>query len=279
MSEPIAKIIVHPTDFTEVSHRAFRQALAIALQGEAVLIVVHVGPESSADVNWAAFPGVRATLAQWGLMQPGDSRSLIQSKFGIRVQKIVRRHRDPATATANLVDEYGADLVVVGTQHKGKLDFLLKPSVANAIRRKTSARTLFVPDRAVKGIIRRGDGDGVIRNILVPVDKLPDSCHAINEAQTIALALGEHPTSMKLFHVGKGGLPTAVPDNSHYCQWKHEIRSGDVGREIEREAQGFQADLIVMASSGQRGALEAMFASTSEYVVRHAHCPVLAVPA
>jgi nucleotide-binding universal stress UspA family protein len=38
------------------------------------------------------------------------------------------------------------------------------------------------------------------------------------------------------------------------------------------------ADLIVMATAGHQGALDALRGSTTERVVRQATCPVLAVP-
>ena len=38
------------------------------------------------------------------------------------------------------------------------------------------------------------------------------------------------------------------------------------------------ADLIVMATAGRQGFLDALRGSTTERVLRHAPCPVLAVP-
>jgi nucleotide-binding universal stress UspA family protein len=54
-------------------------------------------------------------------------------------------------------------------------------------------------------------------------------------------------------------------------------REGDVVAEILNAAQ--DADLIVMATEGRQGVIDAMRGSVTERVVRDAPCPVLAVPA
>jgi nucleotide-binding universal stress UspA family protein len=48
---------------------------------------------------------------------------------------------------------------------------------------------------------------------------------------------------------------------------------------ILREATLWQPDLIVLTTQGHRDFLDALRGSTTERVLRGAHCPVLAVPA
>jgi nucleotide-binding universal stress UspA family protein len=56
-------------------------------------------------------------------------------------------------------------------------------------------------------------------------------------------------------------------------------RPGSVVDEILAAAAESQANLIVMATAGHQGFLDALRGSTTERVLRHAPCPVLAVPA
>jgi nucleotide-binding universal stress UspA family protein len=49
--------------------------------------------------------------------------------------------------------------------------------------------------------------------------------------------------------------------------------------EIVAAADTWAADLIVMATAGHSGVLDALRGSTTERVLRRARCPVLAVPA
>ena len=59
--------------------------------------------------------------------------------------------------------------------------------------------------------------------------------------------------------------------------WKELRRQGDVVEAILNTAK--DADLIVMATEGEQGIVDAMRGSVTERVVRDAPCPVLAVPA
>ncbi len=67
------------------------------------------------------------------------------------------------------------------------------------------------------------------------------------------------------------------------CYKKVNVRTmvghGDPGSEIVRIAQEEVADLIVMPTHGRTGLDHLMFGSVAEKVVRHAHRPVLTLPA
>lgn len=52
------------------------------------------------------------------------------------------------------------------------------------------------------------------------------------------------------------------------------ILSGDPGRQIVRYAKDSHADLIVSPSHGYHGYRRILLGSTTERVIRHAHCPV-----
>lgn len=59
--------------------------------------------------------------------------------------------------------------------------------------------------------------------------------------------------------------------------WTLELNEGDIGPELIRAGVG--ADLIVVGTRQLRGLARIVDDSVSQYVVRHAGCPVLAVPA
>ena len=56
-------------------------------------------------------------------------------------------------------------------------------------------------------------------------------------------------------------------------------RSGHVVDQILAAATESGVDLVAMATAGHQGFLDALRGSTTERVLRHAPCPVLAVPA
>src|SRR5260221_853065 len=55
------------------------------------------------------------------------------------------------------------------------------------------------------------------------------------------------------------------------------LRSGNVVQSIVDAAIEFDADLIGMPTAGHHGVLDALRGSTTERVIRHAPCPVLAL--
>src|SRR3954464_12926373 len=89
--------IFHPSDFTKGSEFAFAHALKLALASKAALEIAHVEPhiaENAADNHWTDFPGIRATLARWGVLPTGADREDV-AKTGIDVKKIVLEGKDP----------------------------------------------------------------------------------------------------------------------------------------------------------------------------------------
>jgi nucleotide-binding universal stress UspA family protein len=61
-------------------------------------------------------------------------------------------------------------------------------------------------------------------------------------------------------------------------EWKKLSQTGDVIHGIVDSAAKTAADLIVMATDGRHGFLDALRGSHSERVLRHAVAPMLTVP-
>ena len=56
------------------------------------------------------------------------------------------------------------------------------------------------------------------------------------------------------------------------------LEVGHAGQQICDRAQDRHANLIVTSTHGRTGLKHVLIGSTAEYVVHHAHCPVLVVP-
>jgi nucleotide-binding universal stress UspA family protein len=56
------------------------------------------------------------------------------------------------------------------------------------------------------------------------------------------------------------------------------LRSGNVVSSTVDAAIELDTDMIVMPTAGHRGLLDTLRGSTTERVIRHAPCPVFAVP-
>jgi nucleotide-binding universal stress UspA family protein len=268
---PFVTSIFHPSDFSKASELAFAHALAVALLRKTELVIMHAGRGSLGD--WAQFPPVRKTLEKWQVLAPGSPRSAVFKKLSVRVAKVSARG-DPVRASIAQIEKQKPDLVVLATRGRHGLPLWLKPSIAQAIARRTSAMTLFVP-RGCRGIVSL---DGVIqlRRILIPVDQQPSAQEALIRAARAAEAFGDEPVEIVLLHVNGGALPQLSRPESQGCVWKELRREGDVVEAILDAAK--ETDLIVMATEGRHGFVDAVRGSVTEQVVRGTPCPVLAVP-
>jgi nucleotide-binding universal stress UspA family protein len=269
---PFVKSIFHPSDFSEASELAFAHALAFALIRQTQLVIMHARRGERED--WSQFPAVRKTLARWQVLEAGSLPSEVFEKLGVRITKASTRG-DPVRASMRQIEKQKPDLVVLATRGRRGLPFWLKSSVAQAIAGRTNAMTLFVP-RGCRGIVSLG---GVInlRRILLPVDHKPDPREVVIRSTRAAEALGDACVEIVLLHVNGTEFPRFDRPEGKAWVWKELRREGDVVKVILDAAQ--EADLIVMATEGEQGIIDAMRGSVTERVVRDAPCPVLAVPA
>jgi nucleotide-binding universal stress UspA family protein len=268
--------IFHPTDFSGESQVAFIHALKLALACRADLRIMHI-EASPGETAWTEFPHVRDTLTQWGLLPPGSHRSAV-AELGVRVDKIVATGENPESSILDYLERRPADLLVLATHQSGGLGGWLHRATAEPLARHARMLTLFIPP-LIEGFVSRDDGKLQLQRVLIPVDQQPDPRAAIDMAVGLGLALGCRSMSFTLLHVGaEADMPKASLPVHDGWTWNSTARPGEVVEQIHRVATEQPADLIVMATRGHKGFLDALRGSTTERVLRDARCPVLAVP-
>jgi nucleotide-binding universal stress UspA family protein len=271
--------VLHPTDFSESSELAFAHALRIALSGRTKMYVLHADSEAAEEPDWSAFPGVRRTLARWGMLEEGSSPQAVFEKLGVRLAKVRVHDRDAVRGILRFLDEHPSEVVVLATHGREGLPRWLRGSVAEPVARAAHTSTLFIPHGA-RGFVAPEDGAVSLRRVLVPVDRQPRPAPALDAAWRIARLFVAEPVALELLHVGEAGdMPAVQVDPGRWSKVDRAVRSGQVVEQIVAAAEDGAADLIVMATQGHQGFLDAVRGSTTERVLRHAPCPVLAVPA
>ena len=180
---PLVESVVHPTDFSPASERAFAHALAIALLRQTSLELLHVDKDK--HHGWNEFPHVRATLERWNLLKPGSTQEDVFAELGVRVSKHALSSRFPAVALQRYLDRSPADLLVVATEGREGLARWLHGSVAEAMARWSKTMTLFVPNKAQRSMVSPADGSLTLANVLVPLDRSPDPRAAIEFARRV----------------------------------------------------------------------------------------------
>lgn len=276
---PFIKSILHPTDFSPASEKAFAHALAIALIRQTEFTILNVGDNKSKESGWEQFPAVRKTLERWGLLEKGSQREAVFEQLGLRVRKSVQSGITAKSAILKYLESNPADLIVLATEGRGGLPRWLSRSKAEAVAQASNAITLFVPKEG-KSFIQLENGDISIQRILLPIDHQPSPTAAIIYATRAAQALAvDNTVEIVLLHIGNDEtvFDLDLPENPNW-RFRKETRSGDPVEAIISTANEFSSDVIIMTTAGHEGIFDALRGSTTEQVLRKACCPLLAVP-
>ncbi|MBL0045863.1 MAG: universal stress protein [Flavobacteriales bacterium] len=270
-TERTVKHIFHPTDLSAASSTAFLHALRLALASHASLTILHVGGDRE---DWDEMPQVRRTLKKWGLlkddMDPNEFLAL-----GLGVKKLLAHGSDPLQTCTDYLDKHPTDLVVLATNQEAGNTGWMKRRVAEPLLRASGATTLFIPhDRA--GFVEPSTGKVALKRMLLPISPDPDPLQAVRAATLLADHLTlENPEFTLLFVGTQADMPWPPLPERNGWTWKRTSREGEVVGTILAMEKEINADLIVMATKGHDGFLDALRGSTTERVLRGTHCPML----
>ncbi len=273
---PLIRSILHPTDFTDLSGLAFAHALRLALAARSELHLVHVAQHDTGGA--LAFPHVRRLLVQWGLSNEDDPPWEIGSKLGIDVQNARIRWQQPTQGIIGFLREHPCDLMVLATHGGDGFEHWLRGSVSEAVSRRASIPTMFIAPGA-RGFVDQVTGDTRVRRALVPIDFSPNPSAAIKIVRFIGRLLAGADIIVHLLHVGRSPPPAPAVSSRLAPLPPVMLRSGNVVQSILDAAAEFDVDFIGMPTAGHGGVLDALRGSTTERVIRHAPCPVFAIPA
>lgn len=268
------KSIFHPTDLEPGSGVAFLHALRIATAMQAQFTVLHV--DGSGDRDWSDLPGVRTTLARWGMIKDaGDMDGL--KAIGVGVRKVITESNKPVSSCLQYLEEHPTDLVVLATHQNG--GGWTRRKVAEPLSRGAGEPSLFIPAES-KGFVDPASGKVSLKRILVPIAMDPSPQRAIDITMRMAEKLADGPLQFTLLHVGTEGTQPMMNTPDHQG-WTYErvLREGDPVDVIVNAAEATRADLLVMTTKGHDGFLDVFRGSNTERVLRSVKCPVLAVPA
>lgn len=291
-----------PVDFSKNSELALDYALSLAAQHSARVSVLHVLPDVLAD------PDVYPYMSD-PVLPSGETRERAFEQLGGFVHRALAQKVsvDVALEQGDVVDtvvdkasKIPADLVVLGTHGRSGLARLLMGSVTERILRHATPPVLSISPHA-----DAPPSDGVpFRNVLCPIDFSPSSIRAFD----LALSLVGEGGTVTILHVVEFYIDKAVGEaiafdldsvrqrHAEQAAEKLEeivsrdvrsrtkletvtLESGAAYKEILRVAERDDIDAIVMGVLGRSSADMFFFGSTTNHVVRSAHCPVLTVRA
>jgi len=297
--------VLCPVDLSSCSRAALQHALAIARWYEAKVTVLHVfrqvpvvdtaaaalgaglytPPVALTDVDRKA---VERQVAEFVAHTPGAAGVAVHVCEGINVREEILRE-------AEALD---ADLLVVGSHGLTGVKRLMLGSIAENVLRHSPTPVLIVPAHAPEASVT-----GVpFKRIVCAVDFDADSYRALRYAFDLAQESDAqltllHAVAMPAVHVGaedltidvesirgpvmqnaRERLDALVPDHARaYCSVHAEVVEGQAHQAVLDLATEVNADLIIMGVRSRAAFDVAVFGSTTQAVVRAAHCPVLTV--
>jgi nucleotide-binding universal stress UspA family protein len=291
--------ILCPVDFSEPSRHGLTLAQAVArwFGARLTLMYVHQLIPSIVGIGPAIAASPPAALSD------AERRSLEASlrTFGgvddAAVGLIDSRVVEDTSVAGGILDhaaEIHADLIVIGTRGRSRLERLGLGSVAEVVLRKAECPVLAVPPH-VSGRVRADPGS--IRHVLCPLDLSPHSINALPQALLWASKSGARITALHVAEISPELATPPIPEfeayrdrvvgeaRRHLADAVREVTSpvpieqrlavGRPAAEILRYAAGHEVELIVMGIRGRSQVDIAFFGSTANRVVRQAACPIL----
>ena len=232
----------------------------------------------------------------------------VAEKFGIdlRSENIHALQGRPFEEICRLARERSIDLIITATRGNTGLKHLVLGSTAERIVRYSPCPVLVVhvADRKQSGGRNRASRPALrIKKILVPIDFSDSSMKGLAYAKGLAKKFDAALVLLHSVHVqyfatntdyAQADLPLLMqevekasreqmPALVQKTDWEGvkveaSLQTGHPGDQICVQAKHHRADLIVTSTHGTTGLKHVLLGSTAEYVVRHAHIPVLVVP-
>lgn len=291
-------------DTSPESRHALRWAVTIARRANCPLEVVRV-----------AVPAVHcADLYSAAVLSDADTERLLReaeqdlrdvadeaASAGVRATPVILRGEVPSTLADHLHDS-DADLAVMTTHDRGRLERLLLGSVSDTVMRHAHIPVLLV--RAPRTDVV-ADSEPVLRRMLVPFDGSPFAEQILAPAMTLAAVMSADLTLLSVVEpilsaalgIGLNGTPSPALASRLADAEDDEERAAVESQTLERTAEGMRAmgiavdirvlvdarpahaivdfashhaiDLIAMTTHG-RGALKRLVAGSVAEGVLHA---------
>ncbi len=262
--------LLHPTDLSPASERAFATALRLAIALQASLRILHAEPGRHHH-GWDGLASVRKTLARWGMIPEGSAPEAVEA-LGVHVRKVQMGHREPAEAIRDEVEGAGVDLLVLAAHRRSGLERMLQGSVAEEVARHWP--TLLLPEDA-RPFVDPTTGALQLRRVLIPLDPEEDPQLSLEWVIRLLRALGGKG-ELCLLSVGAATVePLSLPTLPDWT-WTHQRRQGHVVEQILEAAA--EADLLVMCTRGHDSLGDHLWGSHTEQVLHGSPCALLSLP-
>ncbi|MCA9571843.1 MAG: universal stress protein [Myxococcales bacterium] len=269
--------VFFPTDLEAGAEAPYAHAFRLALAGAGDLHVVHVH-KPDATPSWDHLPSARDLCVRWGRLA-ADASVDAYHRLGLRVAFTALPSLELESPIERAVAHDHPDLLVLGTHARKGSERLRAQSVAEDLARRAAMPALFVQQGA-RSFVDPDSGSVSLRTVIVPADTSTRARRALREAIRLVRSYEAEPCTFVIVHVGdRDDAPyVELPPDDARWDLRYDHREGDVAGQIVAAVEAHDADAVVMTTAGHDSLADWVRGSLTEVVVRHAPCPVLAVP-
>ncbi len=283
--------ILYLTDFSQPSEAALPYCVAVAREYGSFVHAVHVLLPTALAYTTPELASATMESEEEGAeieMQKVESQLA-----GISHDTTVKRGFDVWPTVEDVILEFKADLIVLGTHGRTGAQKMVMGSAAEEIFRRSPVPVLTIGPAVNRGM----HSSARFHRILYATDFTPDSLAAAPWAVSMAqenqahlmlinvlrqrdVSANERIAEETVAHAMYQLHDLVPPSAELWCRPEAFVQYGDPARKILEMAQAHGADLIVLGvreATGYVGATTHLSRTTAQYVVAHAHCPVLTV--
>jgi nucleotide-binding universal stress UspA family protein len=290
--------VLVPVDFSAPSLGSLEFALPLVKQFGADLHLVHV---FGTDHPFSGLVGMPFVLPEFEISRSvHEQLKDVARKYSIDLRPGILHALKgrPFEEICRLGRDADIDLIVIATRGNTGVKHLALGSTAERVVRYSSCPVLVTHGGKPSGTVPG------FRKILVPVDFSECSMQGLAYAKVFAKQFKSKITLLNSVHFeyyvasdecSRYDLPRLMQqayvvardqmcDLFEKTDWdglevETSLQSGHPGQQICEHARDSDTDLIVTSTHGSTGLTHLLLGSVAEYAVRHAHCPVLVVPA
>lgn len=270
--------ILVATDFSEPASWALTSGAGLAsTMGAQLTLLAVVQPYRPGTLAQSSLTGasVEAPFLREAEAELKKLREAhVPQEVGVRMEAMV--DLSPAGAITDAAEEWGVDLIVLGTRGQGGFRRLLLGSVAEQVVRHARCPVLTMGRAAFAGSAHQN-------GVAVAVDLTDGSEPALDAAESLASAFG---VPLTVVHVVDD--PLEKEEAARRLEGLRKLRQrpnlktevlydDDPVDAVVAFAKRTQPELLVVATHGRKGLRRSVMGSISEHVVRQAPCPVLTV--
>lgn len=295
VNQPVIRRILVPTDLTAIADVAIEVSLDLARRtGAGIDVLTVLGPiegDAYSPVQYSPEASVRQEDAEDLIKQELEQLTARHNTHGVQISATTRKGRPLSTIVAR-AEQFDADLIVLGTHDRGRLQHFLIGSAAEEIVRRAPCSTLVVHEQDFRPAEH-------LKRILVPIDLSNFSLGLVQYAHYLAKL---YDARIDLLHVieptplldtlaGAMTIRDVVPDMKRRVTTEIEkllehFESGEITHDVHvvegraasqilAEASRQRSSMIVVGKQGRSAIERFLVGSVTERVVRHAPCQVL----